>query len=180
MMVCLLGLKMIVAMPVADHHEGHAPLPVVPLEKDASPSLKTEIPQADVAQSTALVELAAANQPTQAEPAAATDTVATRSSEEVQPIEKKDDELPQPELPKAIEEPVALPKSSEEQIDSSEEEPKVLATAEAEKKEEQESLKEAASETKESVQPVPQPAEIPAENKAVSSLFFLTFDDQID
>lgn len=171
-MVCFLGLKMIAAMPVADHHEGHAPLPVlpvVPLERNVGP---LEIPNADVAQSS---ESATANQPAPQAPADVVDAVATRSSEEVQPVEPKLPELPkQPELPKAAaEEAVAQPKSSEEQIDSVEkEEPKVLATAEAEKKQEQESLKEAASEAKESVQPAPQPAEIPAEKKAVSFFSF--------
>lgn len=169
-MVCLLGLKMIAAMPVADHHEGHEPQPIVPLaEKSLIEPLKAaESP----VQSSVAAEPAAASQPVSqpaAEQTAVVNEPAVRSgesSEEVQPVEAKKDEPLQPDQSKAVlQEAQAQPKSSEEQLEK--EEPKVLATAEAEKKQEQETLKEAASETKEIVQPVSQaqPSEVPAEKK---------------
>ena len=181
-MVCLLGLKMIAAMPVADHQEGHPPQPVadhheghIPQvidEKTAVKSLKTA--EAAV-QGSVPAESVAAGQPAQAaaEQPAAVNEPAVRSSEsasEAQPAEAKQDEPLQPQQPTAAvsEEAQVQPKSSEEQLEEKEE-PKVLAT---EKKQEPETLKEAASETKESVQLAPQeqPAEISAEKK-VSFLF---------
>lgn len=159
-MVCLLGLKMVASMPVADHQAGHEPLPVVSVEEKVPAEIALKA--ADVPQSNAPAE-SEEIKPTEA-PAAV--NAPARSSEEVEPVEPKKDE---PELPKAAVKEVQIqPKSSEEQIDSVEkEEPKVLA-AEAEKKQEQEPLNQAASEAKESVQPAPQPAEIPAEKKPVS------------
>jgi len=156
--VCLLGLEMIAAMPVADHHEGHESLPVVPLEKDKIESLKAAEVAVGAAQSNAAAEPVVASQ--SAQPAAEQSaSPAVRSSEsvseEAQPAEAKKDE-PLPEQPKVeSEEAQAQSKSSEEQLEEKEE-PKVLPTAEAEKKQEQENLKGAASETKESVQPAPQ------------------------
>lgn len=174
-MVCLLGLE-IAAMPVADHHEGHGgkePLPVVPLEKEKIAiieSLKAAESALGSTQSNAPVESVAASQPAQSAAEQSASPVVRSSesiSEEAQPAEVKKDEPLQPEQPKAASEEVQVQaKSSEEQLEEKEE-PKVLPTAEAEKKQEQENLKGAASETKESVQPAPQeqPAEVPVEKK---------------
>lgn len=173
-MVCLLGLKIVAAMPVADHHEGHVPLPVAPLEEKVPvENLKAAEVTSTVVQDSQHEEPALSQPQAAAEQAAAVDTLTLRSSEpssgEAQQSAEVKEE-PQPEQAKAVEEALQ-PKSSEEHLEEKEE-PKVLA-AEPEKKVE-ESLKEAASESQESVQSVPQeqPVEVPIEKKVVGFLSF--------